>query len=155
VRGSGIILDDREGQRHRPVLCGVRGQPVTCAPNELVNSEVAGVLHSTAPPDLQEDVESTLHVDGKACRAPLVGFDAMTESPVCVAVSPDGVDYPGRVVAVEQHYGEAALDEPSLASRNDRAAPRRSSVTNGSPSRAAATFGRSMLCAIAAASRLT
>jgi hypothetical protein len=113
VLGPGVALHYWEGQRHRPVGGRHRAQPVAGAEDQVVEAEVAGQIHGTSA-GYQQDVEGDLHVDGQAGRAALIGFEAMAEPAVWVAVGPNGVDHAGGVGAVEQYGREAALDEAPL-----------------------------------------
>lgn len=114
VLGPRVALHHRERQGHRTVGGSHRGQPVTRVLYQSAQVEVARSVLAPVPSGHEEDVESALDVDGKACRAALVGFEAVTETPVRISVGTDGIDHAGNGGVVEQHRGEAALDEPPV-----------------------------------------
>ena len=61
-----------------------------------------------------QNVEGGLHVDGKACRAALIGFETMAEPTVGIAIGTDSIDRTTRIGAVKQHRGKATLDQAPL-----------------------------------------
>jgi len=66
------------------------------------------------PSGNQQDVEGALHIDGKAGGAALVGFEAMAQPTVRVAIGPDCINHSGSVCGVEQHLSEAVFGEARL-----------------------------------------
>ena len=105
--GSGVRLDDRECERHRPRGRRNRGQVVARSRHHLFVAGACG----------HKGLEGDLDVDGETCRASLVRLEAVPEAAVLVLVAVQGVD-DSLGGGVLEESGEGPLfEDPGVGKR--------------------------------------